>query len=314
MSTPLPQTGTPAPGVPLSVWLAATRPQFLTAIALPVLLGTVIAWHETGAFDALRFALALCAGLLAHAGANVLNDYFDHRSGADELNRSPITPFAGGSRMIQRGLLSPAQTRRYGLLLLAGATALGLLLVWLTSPLLFWLGLLGVALGYAYSGPPLALNYRGLGEWVVALDFGVLAVLGAYYVQTGTLGTAALLASLPVALLVAAILFVNEFPDHESDAAAGKRTLVVLLGPRRAWPLLPALLGGALALIVLGWGLGLLPATTLLALLAAPLAILASLVASRAHSSPQHMLPAMKAVIAQHAAVSLLLTLGYCLA
>lgn len=224
-----PQHAPAAPG--LGTWFAATRPQFLTAIVLPVLLGTSLAWEETSRFDFLLLLLGALAAALAHAGANVLNDYFDHLSGADDLNSAPLTPFAGGSRMIQLGRLTPRHTLIYGILLMGAAIALGLWLVALTGPVLFWLGLIGVILGYAYSAPPLALAYRGWGEVVVAVDFGLFAVAGAYYVQTGTISPSAWVAGAIAGFFVAAILLANEFPDHMADKTAGKRTLVVKLGP-----------------------------------------------------------------------------------
>ena len=132
--------------------------------------------------------------------------------------------------MIQQGLFTPKQTRRYALVLLTAGSVAGLALVYVAGLPLLWIGAAGVLSGYLYSSPPLAFNYRGWGELLVGLNFGILAVAGSYYVQTGTHSLAALVVSLPLALLVTAILLINEFPDHTYDAQAGKTTLVVRFG------------------------------------------------------------------------------------
>ncbi|MCK5665838.1 MAG: prenyltransferase, partial [Thiotrichaceae bacterium] len=189
----------------------ATRPHFFTIIILPILLGTAIAWHLEGVFLPLYFGLSLLAGILTHASINVLNDYFDHISGADELNETPLSPFAGGSRTIQNKILTPLETYRYGILLLIIAVSIGLFLVWARGLPLLWIGLIGILSGYFYSAPPLSLQSRGWGEIVVGVDFGILAVLGSYYVQTQNLSLTVIIAALPLAILVAAILYINGF-------------------------------------------------------------------------------------------------------
>jgi 1,4-dihydroxy-2-naphthoate octaprenyltransferase len=311
MSTERVLQGGPSGPPPFATWVAATRPQFLTAIGLPVLVGTSVAWWSEATFSLGLLLLTLLAALLGHAGANVINDYFDHRSGADDLNEDPLTPFAGGSRMIQLGRLSPRQTLWLGLALLGAAIALGIGLVLISGMGLLWIGLLGMALAWYYSAPPLALNYRGLGEVVVALDFGVLTIAGASYVQLGTVPLAAWYVSVIVGLLVAAILYINEFPDHDADRAAGKRTLVVLLGPERAVALLPLFTLLPLGLIGTGVLLGLMPWPTLVALAAAPLAVRAQRVLRANYREPRALVPAIQSVIGLQAAVCLILALAY---
>lgn len=292
-------------------WLYATRPKFLTAIALPVLLGTTVAWWGGSPVDLVRLVLALAAALLAHAGANVLNDYYDHLSGADEANTRPLTPFAGGSRMIQRGLIDARQTRALGVGLLVASCTVGLLLVWLTVPLLLAVGVLGVAIGWAYTAPPLRLCYRGLGEVAVALDFGLLAVSGAFLVQARMLSATAVVASLPVGLLVAAILLANEFPDCATDAGAGKRTLVVRLGTRAAMRVYAGLLLAAAATLLAGVLAGLLPVTCLIALLAAPLGVRAWRTLLAFPPGHAALLPALRGTIALHGTACVLLMGGF---
>jgi 1,4-dihydroxy-2-naphthoate octaprenyltransferase len=294
-----------------AVWIKATRPQFFTVIVLPILLGAAAARATQGHVSLALLAVSLLAGVLCHAGVNVLNDYFDHRSGADDLNQTPLTPFAGGSRMIQNGLLSAAETRRYGLGLLGTATALGLVLVYASGPGLLAFGVVGIVSGYFYSAPPMAFNYRGLGELFVGLNFGVLAVGGAYYVQTQELSVAVLLVALPLALLVANILLINEFPDEESDRRAGKGSLVVRLGPRRARLVFAALVGGAYVSASAAVAAGALPPAGLAVWLTLPLAVIAVRGLYRAPEVSQSLVPAIKATIALHTTVSAVLIAAF---
>jgi 1,4-dihydroxy-2-naphthoate octaprenyltransferase len=255
-------------------WLffRATRLPFLSATFVPVLLGIAIAARQ-GTFDPLLALLTVVAAAAVHLGLNVSNDVFDDVLGADRLNYTP-TPYSGGSRVIQYGLL----TRREMALLSAAfyglAIVIGMTLVAMTRSVeLLAIGVLGVVVSLGYTAPPLKLVYRGLGEIAVALGFGPLMLVGAYVVQTGHVAAEPLVASIPVALLVTLILYVNEIPDRPADEAAGKRTLVVRFSPEtvRLGYLAAALT--AFAVIVAGVAVGLLPIPTLVALAALPLAL-----------------------------------------
>ncbi|MGD8619685.1 MAG: prenyltransferase, partial [Gammaproteobacteria bacterium] len=208
----------------------ATRPMFLTASVLAVITGTSLGWHSAGRLDAAVALLALLIIALLHAAANVLNDVYDELNGADRLNTQRISPYTGGSRFIQNGVLTLEQMRRWGLLLLALATLLGLGLGIYRGAAIFGLGMAGIGLGILYSAPPVQLAARGLGELAVAAGFGILPVCGAAWLQTGRFEWPVLALSIPVSCWVANILLINEVPDARSDAAAGKRTLVVRLG------------------------------------------------------------------------------------
>jgi len=295
---------------PIAHWLIATRPQFLTAMALPVLLGTAFAWHDGHPFAPLPFVMAITAGILLHAAANVVNDIIDHQRGADPLNTNPLTPFAGGSRSIQTGRLTVAQMRQLALMLLGIATALGIGLILLAGWPLLWIGIIGLLIGLGYSAGPWPLNYHGLGEPAVAITFGLLTVAGSYFTQAQGFTPQAWLLGLPVGLLVAAILLVNEFPDAPSDAEAGKQTWVVLFGPKKARAALGALLLLPFVILIGGTLAGMWPAMTLIALLALPLAFQGWHRTPAIANTNQARLPGIKAVIASHALFTLLLTLG----
>lgn len=208
----------------------ATRPPFLIASVLPVLVGTAWAGAEFHRFNALLFGLALAATLLAHAATNVYNDVADDQTGADPGNTGRIYPYTGGSRFIQAGLLSRRDMTLLALTLCATALLVGALLTVLRGPGIILLGVAGLALGGFYSLPGVQLSARGIGEAAVALGLGVLPVLGAVWLQTGFVDAGALLICIPVSCWVAAILIINEVPDAESDQRAHKRTLVVRWG------------------------------------------------------------------------------------
>mgnify|MGYP000547100843 CR=1 FL=1 len=164
--------------------LRMTRPAFLTVTAVACLLGLSTAAVCTGGLKVPRALATLLLALVAHAGANVLNDYFDARNGADAANDQGLFPFTGGSRLIQTGAVSVADTGRWAAFLLLALIPLGLWLAVLSGPGLLAIGAAGLLLAWAYSAPPLALMSRGLGEAAVALAWW-LVVLGADYTQRG---------------------------------------------------------------------------------------------------------------------------------
>ncbi len=255
-------------------WLAlrTTRLPFLSATAVPVLLGIAVAASH-GAFTWWTALLTLIGGSVAHLAINVTNDIFDTLSGADEANPNP-TQFSGGSRVVVYDLVTIRGLAALALALFAAAAIIGLLLVAVTgSLLLLWIGVAGILVGVAYTAPPLKLVYRGLGEIAVAIGFGPIMLLGAYVVQTGRFAWEPFLLSLVPGILIALILFVNEIPDRRSDAEAGKRTLPVRFAPRlvRAGYLVAALT--AFALIGAGVAGGILPWPTVIALAAIPIAL-----------------------------------------
>ena len=253
-------------------WLAlrTTRLPFLSATAVPVLLGIAVAASH-GAFTWWTALLTIIGGSFAHLAINVTNDIFDTLSGADDANTTP-TQFSGGSRVAVYDLVSIGGLARVALALFAAAAAIGLVLVVVTgSVIVLWIGIAGIALGVAYTAPPLKLVYRGLGEIAVALGFGPIMLLGAYVVQTGRLAWEPLVLSFVPGILIALILFVNEVPDRRSDAEAGKRTLPVQFTPDivRSGYLVAAL--AVFAIIVGGVLGGILPWPALIALVAVPL-------------------------------------------
>lgn len=294
---------------PLARYGAATRPAFLTVTAVGVLLGMASVVGSGGTLDPLRAVAALLLALCAHAAANVLNDYYDALSGTDALNVDRLYPFTGGSRLIQNQVLTSAATRRFAYTLFALVIAAGL---WLAAAVcgagLLLVGLAGLLIGWAYSAPPLKLQSRGLGELAITAGWS-LVVVGSDYVQRGVFAFAPLASGLTFALLVANVLYINQFPDVKADAACGKRTLVVRLGVRAAcWGYL------LLALLAYGWlvvmlWLGQLPLKILPALLPAVASFIAARYLWRAAGQVARLRAAIQLTIAAANGHGLLLSL-----
>lgn len=208
----------------------ATRPRFLVASALPVLVGTVWGARGLSGFDSLAMFLALVAAVLMAAAGNVWNDVCDDECGTDRLNTQHIYPFSGGSRFIQNGVMSAAQMSRLAALLALAAALIGAILIWRHGWPVLAFGLAGAALGVLYSWPPVQLVGRGLGEITVGVAYGVLPVCGAAWLQSSVWESGALWLSVPVSAWIAAVLLINEVPDRRADATVGKRTLPVRFG------------------------------------------------------------------------------------
>lgn len=302
-------------------WALEVRPPFLTAAAVPVLLGTAIAWALAGVFDGWFFALTMIAGLCLQAGTNVANDYFDHRSTCDDINTEYVRPFTGGSRMIQKGLLSPREVLIEALVLFAVGSLIGLYLAWVRGPAILVLGVIGVFSGFFYTAPPIRLANRGIGELFVGLNFGVLMTLGAYWVQAGSFAWHPVVAAIPVSLLIAAVLYINEFPDYTADRAVGKNHLVVRLGKERAvaWygllmvaPYVAVVAGALVGLVPGGSSFGL-PLFSLAALLILPKALSAIKTAQRHYATPIYLIPANASTVMAHLQTGLLLAAAFLL-
>lgn len=247
------------------IWFEAARPRTLPAAVAPVLVGSALAGHES-VFQLAPALLCLGFALLVQVGTNFANDYYDFVQGADTGAR------VGPRRAVAAGLVSPGRMKRAMILVFVGAFALGLGLVVWGGPWLLLVGISSILCGIAYTGGPFPLAYHGLGDVFVFLFFGLVAVGGTYFVQAGRLTLDSVLAGVPIGLLAANILVVNNYRDVETDAVAGKRTLVVRFGRGAARAQFAA--SWLVALLVpvgLWWARGL-AVWTLLPLLLAPLA------------------------------------------
>ncbi|MFQ6128004.1 MAG: prenyltransferase [Thermoplasmata archaeon] len=295
----------------LSIWFEELRLPFMTASVPPAILGGFIAWEMTGQVDAFLLTLTTIAAFFMHAGTNVVNDYFDHVSGCDEINVRFVRPFGGGSRLIQKGLLSPKEVYYGALSFFAIAVLIGLFLAYLRGWPLLVIGLIGLICGYFYVDPHLNLAGRGIGEFLVGLNFGTLIVLGSFFVQTGAFALEPIVASIPLAMLIAAVLWINEFQDSEADGAVGKKHLVFRLGRRRATTVYFYLLVLAYASIFCGVIFGFLPFASMMAFITAPIAAKSVRVATRHYDDTLPLVPANAGTIMLHFVFGIVLVLTY---
>ena len=297
-------------------WLAlrTTRAPFLTATIIPILLG-VAAAAASGRWSLFLAGLTLLAGSFVHLGLNIANDVFDTISGADAANTTP-TQFSGGSRVVHYGLVRLRTIALISASFYLAGIGIGLYLAARTDfwPL-FWLGAAGVAISVFYTAPPLRLVHRGLGEIAVALGFGPIMLLGAYLVQAQRFSFEAVYLSVPVAILIALVLYVNEIPDRAGDAAAGKRTLPVRWSRDTVIGVYAWSVGLTYALIAVGAVAGILPRPTLIALATIPIAIKVTRALRRDYDDPYAlMFSGMGSNIKLHLFTGLLLLAGYLVA
>jgi 1,4-dihydroxy-2-naphthoate octaprenyltransferase len=291
--------------------MRTTRLPFLTAMIVPVLLGIAIAASH-GVFDLMSAALTVIGASFVQLGLNVANDVFDTVQGADEANVTP-TKFSGGSRVIQYGLVTLRQMASIATGFYVAAALVGLvLLATRGSVALLVIGVVGFIVSLGYTAPPLKFVYRGLGEVAVALGFGPLMLLGAYVVQTrGALAWEPFVASIPIALLVALILYVNEIPDRRGDAHAGKRTLPVRFSRSAVVTGYNVAVAAAYVVVAAGVVTGVLPIPALLMLLTIPLARQVSAGLTPNYDNPYGLMAFMGVNVRLHLAAGALLLIAY---
>ena len=230
----------------LAVWVMAARPRTLPVSVAPVVVGTAVAWAEGQA--RLGPALAAFAGaLLLQLASNFANDLFDHEKGADTEER------IGPPRVMQQGLMSARELKAGIAFVLVLAVGVGLYLTSVAGWPVIAIGVVSIVAALAYTGGPYPLGYHGLGDVAVFVFFGLVAVTGTHYVQSGTFSWAAFAASWPVGLLATSILVVNNVRDVDTDRKTGKRTLVVRMGREGGRNEYALLVTGAYALLLVPW-------------------------------------------------------------
>ncbi len=281
-------------------WLAAVRPQTLPAAAAPIVVGVGLAVAD-GVFAGGPALAAFVGAALIQVGTNLANDYYDAIQGADTDDREGFT------RVTQAGLIEPERVKRAMWLTFAAAILVGAYLVYIGGVPILVIGLLSVASGIAYTGGPYPLGYHGLGDLFVFVFFGVIAVMGTYYVQAaavvaaplsttippGTVTLAAFVASLPVAAVSTNILVVNNIRDRREDMTTGKRTLAVRLGYRASRLQYVGLLALAYLVPLWFWLVAGFSPAVLLPLVTAPLAIRVSATVWH-ETAGEHLNPALE--------------------
>jgi 1,4-dihydroxy-2-naphthoate octaprenyltransferase len=291
----------------IKVWLLETRPQFLILSVVLAFLGASIARYDSH-FTLWQAVLAGVGLVFTHASVNILNDYFDYRSGVDLATRR--TPFSGGSGILPANLLTERQVLWLGIIFLVLAVPIGIYFViergWLLLPLLL------VAAFFIVLYSPFILK-RPWPEWVAGAGLGTLPILGMYFSQSGAYTYHAVIAAIPSGLLVHNLLLLNEFPDAEADTRARRKTLPITIGKRNA-AFVYAAANIAVYLWIIAWtAAGVMPVWTLLGLLTIPFSVRA--IKGAFHpDDPSRLAPGMAANILCVLLTQALMGIGYLLA
>jgi 1,4-dihydroxy-2-naphthoate polyprenyltransferase len=293
----------------VKLFLRTIRAPFLTATIVPVLAGAALAWQQSGRINVPLLLMTLLGAISFQVGANVFNDYFDHKSGNDQASPK-ISPYSGGSRVIQEKSLSPAQVRQLGTAAYLLGSLIGIYLLFRTDIRLLYFGLTGMLLGYFYTAKPLQLAYHGLGEIICGIVFGPLIVAGTYFVQTCSLSVLVVVVSLPIGLLIAAVLLINEFTDQLADSRTGKKTLVVRVGRKISVKIYTVLLCTAYVLVLYMAAFFKIPHSALLCFLTLPLAVMAIGGISRKPQDRTTQINTSRLTIQLHLCFGLFLALG----
>lgn len=291
----------------LKVWFLETRPHFLLLSVVLIFLGTTIANYD-GFFNLSSSLLAFLGLLLLHISTNVLNDYYDYKSGIDRVTRR--TPFSGGSGLLSAGILEPAPVFHFGIICFLLAVPVGIYFVLITNWQLLPILIVGAIFTLFYTPCLTRLPWP---ELMAGLGLGTLPVLGAYFVQGEAYTLPAVVAAVPSGILVHNLLFLNEFPDTEADKQAGRKTLPITLGKTKASQLYSLLTIIVYLWIIGGVITGFLPPTTLIALLTIPLAIKAIRGALN-YDRESRLMPALEANVLVTLLTQLLLGIGYIVA
>ena len=223
----------------------AARPRTLTAGAAPVILGAALAWDE--GFRAWVSLLALLCCLLLQVGTNLANDYFDAKHGIDGESR------LGPVRVTQAGLIAPDRVRAAFVICFGAAAVFGLPLVNEGGFPILVIGVFSLLFAYLYTGGPYPLAYYGMGELLAFVFFGIVATVGVYYLNTKSVAVDAMIGGMGLGFLAALLMGINNLRDIQTDRAAGKKTVAVMLGEARGRYFLTGLLLAALLMPAAYW-------------------------------------------------------------
>ena len=295
----------------LFTWMVIMRLPFLSATIVPILVGAAVAKYAGYPVDWGWLGLTVLGGSLLHIGTNTSNDYFDHISGTDALNYNySNVGLNGGSRSIQMGLITSKGMLTVAIATFALSAIVGIPLILKAGMPVLWLGLIGFLSGLFYTAPPFRFSSRkGLGELLIGLNFGPLMVAGSTLIQTGQLLPEAFFAGIPIGFLIAAVVYVNEFPDHDSDKATGKNTLIVVFGPEKARAGYVSLVVGAFLSVVLLVLNGTFPSLILITLLASYFGV-TSIQTLYKYYNDRLLQPANWGTITMHSVAGVLLFIG----
>ncbi len=293
-------------------FLIMSRAPFFTAIVIPVLFANSFVYYQRGRISWLYLIITLSGLIFAHAGSNLLNEYFDTKLGAD-IDNPNRTQFSGGTGKIADGTVTDKKVLYYAIISFVIALSSGIFLMLSVDKgidFIFYFMIIGFMLAFFYTAPPLKLAYRGLGELSIFISFGLLPVLGSYYIQTKEITMNIFLISLPLSFLITNIIWINEFPDYESDKAVGKNQLVVLMGLKKARHFYVLFWGMAIISLVVLIPFGILPVLSLISLIIIPLVLISSKVLYKNYDNPQKLLLTQGLTILTHVVFGIMLVIS----
>ena len=291
----------------LKTWFMETRPNFLLLTPLNYSVGIAAAYVE-GSFDVFRALLGLIGVLLAHLSINVINDYFDFKSGLDLKTRR--TPFSGGSGILPTGGLDPRSVYLFAVGCLLTGGAIGIYFAYTTGWLLLPLVLFAAFTIYFYTTH---LSHWYLGELFTGLNFGFLMAVGAYFIMIGRYSISAFVPAVIPGILGSTLLFINEFPDVEPDREAGRRNVVMALGLERSSKVYALLVASPYIWVVLCIVAGYMPPTMLVTFLSIPIGLKAVKGALENYSDVEKLVPSLGANVLWILSTTALTTIGLAL-
>lgn len=279
--------------------LLLLRLPFLVVTFGAVFLGMAFAWWDTGQFRLTLFILTLIGACFLHLACNVVNDYFDFRSGNDALNKNALVPFSGGSRMVLDGFVKPGEALMTAIILAVLGAVIGIYLNnILNGNIILFIGLAALFFVFSYNGFPMRLVNKGLGEIAIFLAWGPLMVLGSYYVQAESLSSFwPLIVAFPSGIMTTLVLLINEFADKEADFSTGRKTWVILFGFKKGLFVYLFLALSCYLVVLAGVLFGRWPAWSLFVLASLPLPFLAFKAGMRNIDNWPGFLPAVKTTI-----------------
>ncbi|MBY9001541.1 MAG: UbiA family prenyltransferase [Candidatus Heimdallarchaeota archaeon] len=294
----------------IQIWVKGIRLPFISVSVAAVVVGTAVAYYESKAFDWVYFLLAVIGISAFHACADLLNDFFDHLSRNDEVNEK-LTPFSGGSRMIQNKLFSTTRTLLGAIITFLITLGIGLYINFtLNGNIVLYIGLGGAFLGIFYVGKPIKLANFGFAEIAIFLSFGPAIVFGSYYIQQEKFSWNPIYLSIIVGLLISLVLFVNQFPDYEADKESGRRNIVVLVGRKISSIIFIIFLSLTYAILIILVILQILPYLSLITLASLLFSVRAMITTRKYHDNYLAMIPAQAMTILTTLAFTLLLAVS----
>ncbi len=271
----------------------------------------MIAWAANHTFYPFYFLLVLVGVVVNHVALNMADDYFDYKHSVDHLKPGEKNPYSGGSGTLSSGQIRPSAMFKAFTLCFSVTIIIGLFLTAVRGFPVLLFGLIGIFCAVFYTAPPISFSHHGLGELGLLINFGTIIGLGAYFVQTQSIGIEAFMATLPCGIMLFSMIVINEIPDYQEDRAAGKLTLVARFGKKSGVKLYAISWLCTYVVIAFGVFFRFMPVVTLLGLASLPLTLKSMLILKSNFENPEAMAPANLLMIAAHSLTSFSLIAAY---